>query len=579
MKQSTDDSITEKLKSFLMPYAPALILSAVFQGISVCASLAIPIFAGRAIDFMAAPNGVDFQSLFFTLKQIAFILTVGALSSLLCGFINNGITTRAVQKLRMEAFNSLTRLPVAAVDNHSHGDLESRIIADADAVGDGLLLGFSQFFAGVLTIAGTIGFLFSINLYLAPVVVVLTPLSLLVARFISVKSKRFFSVQAKLRGELTDFCTERINGIRLLKAFGATEPAKEAFLDVNERLNEASLKATFYSSLTNPASRFVNNIIYMAVCLLGALFAISGGITVGALASFLSYASSYAKPFNDITSVYTELQNAIVCAGRLFELMEMRPETETGKGVLAAAEGSIAFENVAFSYDPDKASLIEGLSLSVKPGEHVAIVGPTGAGKTTLVNLLMRFYDVHWGSISIDGKNIRHFTRESLRGSFGMVLQETWLREGTILSNLMLGKEDATREEVEEAARRTRAHDFIRRLPNGYDTAINSDGGALSQGQKQLLCITRIMLSLPPLLILDEATSSIDTRTEQKIQAAFHAMMQNRTTFIVAHRLSTIRSSDLILYMEHGKVLEQGTHEALLNQNGRYAALYRQSVG
>ncbi len=567
-----------KLYRFLKPYMVLLIISMICAAVSVAATLAMPIYVGKAVDCMPGIGKVDFAALKGILGQMLIILFVGAVTQVIMGRINILVSTTVVKRLRKEAFASLTKLPLSFVDSQVHGDMVSRIVTDADAVGDGLLLGFTQLFTGVLTIAGTIGFLFAISPFIAPVVVILTPLSLLAAHFISSRSRHFFTEQAKLRGEVTEYCNEQVDGVRLLRAFGANEKAKQNFRTLNDSLNRVSLKATFYSSLPNPSSRFVNNIIYMAVCVMGALYAVSGGITVGGLTSFLSYASGYAKPFNEITGVITELQNALVCADRLFELIEAEPEKETGTAELSAVKGDVEFDKVAFSYAVEN-PLIEDLSLSVKKGEHVAIVGPTGAGKTTMVNLLMRFYDVTAGSISIDKTGVMDVTRQSLRSSFGMVLQETWLREGTVLSNLVMGREDATKEEVMEAAELTRAHDFIRKLPQGYDTWLGADGGMLSQGQKQLLCITRIMLSLPPMLILDEATSSIDTRTEQKIQAAFHQMMHNRTTFIVAHRLSTIRNSDLILYMEHGHVLEQGTHEELMQKNGCYAALYRQNVG
>ena len=563
-----------KLYRFLQPYRLLLAVSVICAAVSVGATLALPVCVGRAVDCMPGIGRLDVAALRRILLWMLVILGAGALAQAIMGRIHIHVSTSVVRRLRKEAFASLTGQPLSYIDGHRHGDLVSRIVTDADAVGDGLLLGFSQLFTGILTILGTIGFLFRISAHIAPVVVILTPLSLFVAHFISSRSRRFFTEQATLRGEMTEYCNEQVGGVRLLRAFGANAKAKEQFDELNDRLNAVSLKATFYSSLPNPSSRFVNNIIYMAVCVMGALHAVSGGITVGGLTSFLSYAYGYAKPFNEITGVITELQNAFVCASRLFELIEAEPEQETGTIELSGVKGEVVFDAVDFSYDAKK-PLIEDLSLSVKKGEHIAIVGPTGAGKTTMVNLLMRFYEVTGGRICIDGTPVGRVTRQSLRSSFGMVLQETWLREGTVLFNLTLGREDAARQEVMEAAELTRAHDFIRKLPQGYDTWLDADGGMLSQGQKQLLCITRIMLSLPPMLILDEATSSIDTRTEQKIQEAFHRMMQGRTTFIVAHRLSTIRNSDLILYMEHGHVLEQGTHETLMQRGGRYAALYR----
>ena len=568
----------KQLQHYLQPYAPAMLLSLLCAALSVVATLALPIYVGKAVDCMIGVGTVDFAGLGAVLLQMAAIMAAGAAAQLVMGRINIRISTTVVARLRREAFDAVTRLPLSEVDSHSHGDLESRIITDADAVGDGLLLGFSQLFSGVMTIIGTIGFLFYISPRIAPVVVLLTPLSLFVARFISSRSRRYFTEQAVLRGQMTAYCEEQVTGVKLLRAFGANERSKQGFTAINDQLNDISLKATFYSSLPNPSSRFVNNIIYMAVGMLGALYVISGGMTVGGLTSFLSYASGYAKPFNEITGVITELQNALVCAGRLFGLMEMEPESETGSEELTGVRGNIVFDRLDFSYDK-KTPTIQDFSLTVPHGAHVAVVGPTGAGKTTLVNLLMRFYDMDSGTIRLDGADVKQYLRRSLRASFGMVLQETWLREGTVRENLTLGRQEATEDELIEAARLTKAHEFIRKLPQGYDTVLSADGGTLSQGEKQLLCITRVMLSLPPMLILDEATSSIDTRTEQKIQAAFHRMMQNRTTFIVAHRLSTIRHSDIILYMEHGNVLEQGTHEELLSLNGGYAKLYRRSLG
>lgn len=563
-----------KLILYLKPYAPALAASMIFTGITVASSLAIPIYAGRAIDCMIGAGNVDMAGLLIVLRLMVIIIAIGAVASIISGRINIRISTTVTASLRNEAFSSMTRLSLSEIDSHSHGDLESRIIADADAVGDGILLGFSQLFSGILTILGTIVFLFIISPAIAPVVVILTPFSLFTARFISMRSKKYFTAQAEVRGKMTQCLEEQVNAQKLIRAFGAHERSKGSFDNINKELSNVSLKATFFSSLPNPSSRFVNNVIYMAVGMLGALYAITGGITIGSLTSFLAYASGYAKPFNEITGVWTELQNAFVCAGRLFDLMEMEPEKDTGTEIVKRVRGDLVFDMINFSYNHVNPT-IRNFSLSVKKGAHVAIVGPTGAGKTTLVNLLMRFYDMDSGSISLDGKDVSKYTRRSLRQSFGMVLQETWLREGSVRDNLTLGRSNATDNEITAAAKLTRAHDFIRKLPKGYDTILSSDGGTLSQGEKQLLCITRIMLSLPPMLILDEATSSIDTRTEQKIQAAFTRMMQNRTTFIIAHRLSTIRESDIILYMEKGNVLEQGTHSQLLAANGGYARLYR----
>lgn len=562
----------KRLIKYLKPYSIEIVASVLLAAVSVASSLLLPVLVGKAIDAMVESNRKE--DLFSVLVLMLIFTAVGFLSQFFMGKINVVIQTRVVKSLRKDAFDSLSVLPIFTVDSKAHGDLQSRIITDADAVGDGLLLGFSQLFTGVTTILGTIFLLFRISVRIAPVVVILTPLSMFVAKFISKKSNVYFKEQAALRGRVNDYVQERIGSQRLIAAFGATDKSKEEFEPLNESLTRTSLKATFYSSLPNPSSRFVNNLIYMSVGVLGALDCINGGISVGGLTSFLSYAGSYAKPFNEITGVITEMQNAFVCAGRLFELIDYNPEEETSEDELGSVKGDIEFKNVDFSYDSER-PLIEDLNLSVKKGEHVAIVGPTGAGKTTVVNLLMRFYDVDKGRIEIDGRSIESVTRKALRKSYGMVLQETWLRNGTIFENIVLGKEDATMDEVVAAAKKTKAHEFIRKLPDGYNTRIEGDGGILSQGQKQLLCITRVMLSLPPMMILDEATSSIDTRTEMKIQGAFRQMMAGRTTFIVAHRLSTIRNCDQIIYMEKGKILEHGTHDELLTVNGRYARLYK----
>ncbi len=553
-----------------------MLLSVFCAVISVVSTLLLPIYVGKAIDTMTGTGRVDFGLLSELLLFMTFLIVLGGAAQLLMGRLNTHISNLVTRRLRDRAFSAITGISIAEADSRSHGDLESRIINDADAVGDGLLLGLSQLFTGVLTILGTIGFLFSISYQIAPIVVILTPMSLMVARFISSRSAIFFKEQAFARGELTEFCGEQVAAAGLLRAYCAGNHSIEQFEELNKKLNDVSLKAVFYSSLPNPSSRFVNNIIYMAVGAIGALFAISGGITIGGLTSFLSYASGYAKPFNEITGVITELQNAIICLGRLSELINLPPESETGDKQLTSVRGDVTFEDVEFSYNKDM-HLISGLNLSVSRGTKVAIVGPTGAGKTTLVNLLMRFYDTNSGSILIDGIDTHDVKRSSLRSSFGMVLQDVWIREGTVLFNLTLGRDNILMEDVIRSARLSHAHDFIMRLPHGYDTMLSSDGSSLSQGEKQLICITRVMLMLPPMLILDEATSSIDTRTEQRIGQTFLGMMQGRTTFIVAHRLSTIRNSDLILYMEHGAVKEQGTHEELLNKKGGYAALYNSS--
>ncbi|MCR5640988.1 MAG: ABC transporter ATP-binding protein/permease [Lachnospiraceae bacterium] len=564
----------KKIGRLLVPYLPYILLSLLCAAATVVLTLEIPILTGRGIDCIVGVHQVDFDGLLQVIRTMAMVIFFTAFFQWVMNRVNNHITYSVTKQLRQQAFVRLQQLPIAHIDSHSHGDYVSRIVTDADSFSDGLLLGFTQLFTGVLTIFGTIGFMISINGKISLVVILLTPISLLVAKFISSRTYRMFRQQALDRGEVTEFASERIDQQKLVHTFSYTDRTKEDFAKKNEALRQSSLKATFYSSITNPATRFVNSLIYAVVCFFGASIVISGGITVGALSSFLGYASQYSKPFNEITGVITEMQNAIACAARIFELMEAEPETERDVATLPTPpKGRISIQNVAFSYVKDQ-PLLRDLNLEVEPGQKVAIVGPTGAGKTTMINLLMRFYDVDAGSITIDGVNINDIPRATLRSAFGMVLQETWLKEGTILENMLMANPDATREQVIEACKASHAHSFIKKLPGGYDTRLGSDGGSLSQGQKQLLCIARVMLNLPPMLILDEATSSIDTRTEMKIQEAFGRLMEGRTTFVVAHRLSTIMNSDIILYMEHGQVLEQGSHEALLAKNGRYAALY-----
>ena len=570
MKQQT----LKKIGKMLLPYTPYILISLVCAIITVVLTLEIPILIGRGVDCIIGVGNVDFVRLAQVSRVMALVIFGTAFFQWLMNRVNNRITYSVTKQLRQQAFERLQKLPLSHIDAHSHGDYVSRIVTDADSFSDGLLLGFTQLFTGVMTILGTIGFMIAINLQIALVVIVLTPISLLVARFISSRTYRMFRQQAMDRGDLTEFASERIEQQKLVRTFAYTDRTKEEFAKKNEALRQSSLKATFYSSLTNPSTRFVNSLIYAVVCFFGAGIVMNGGITVGALTGFLGYASQYSKPFNEITGVITEMQNAVACAARMFELMEAKPEVDEGRKTLEQPlQGRISIRDVDFSYVEDQ-PLIRGLQLEVEPGQKVAIVGPTGAGKTTMINLLMRFYDVNRGSITIDGVDIRDIPREELRRQFGMVLQETWLQDGTILENLLMANPSATREEVVEACKASHAHSFIKKLPNGYDTHLGRDGGSLSQGQKQLLCIARVMLNLPPMLILDEATSSIDTRTEMKIQEAFRRMMVGRTTFVVAHRLSTILNSDIILYMEHGRVLEQGSHEQLLKKNGRYAALY-----
>ncbi len=574
-KQSQTGKILVKVLDHIGKYKIFLLCSIVLAAISVILTLYIPILTGRAVDCIVGSGNVDFAGIWEILKQMAVIIVLTAVVQWLMNTCNNKIAYQVVRDVRDEAFKKLQILPLKYIDGHSHGDIVSRIIADVDQFSDGLLMGFTQFFTGVVTIIGTLLFMLSINVATTIVVVILTPLSFFIAGFIAKRTFSMSKLQSETRGEQTALIDEMIGNEKVVKAFGHEKRAEEQFDEINGRLEKASVNAIFFSSLTNPCTRFVNSLVYACVGVLGAFLAINGRISVGKLTSFLSYASQYTKPFNEISGVVTELQTALACAGRVFEFIEEEPQTPDAENAVSitAPKGRITLENVCFSYNPSQ-KLINGFNLNVEPGQRVAIVGPTGCGKTTVINLLMRFYDVNSGSIKIDGVDIRDMTRRSLRESFGMVLQETWLHAGTIRENIVMGKPDATDAEVEAAARAAHAHSFIMRLPQGYDTVISEDGGSLSQGQKQLLCITRVMLCLPPMLILDEATSSIDTRTEIKISQAFQAMMKGRTSFIVAHRLSTIREADIILVMKDGNIIEQGNHETLLARKGFYAELY-----
>ena len=558
----------------LKTYRLQIVLSLICAVLTVIFTLLVPVLTGKAVDCMIGSGQIQWDGLYQILEKMALAIVGTCFFQWLMNRINNYITYDITKNMRQKAFEKMLVMPIKNIDSHSHGDYMSRIATDADVFSDGLLMGFTQLFTGVLTILGTIFFMVRVSLPIALVVIVLTPVSLLVAKFVASRTYAMFQLQAKHRGEQTAYADEMIENQSVVSAFSYNEKAKEEFDVLNDRLADSSLKATFYSSITNPTTRFVNSLIYSGVGVAGAILAIFGGITVGGLTSFLGYASQYAKPFNEISGVVTELQNAIACAARIFEIIDAPAVEESRVNHLSDVEGKIVFEDVVFSYDPSK-PLIEHLNLTVEPGQRIAIVGPTGSGKTTLINLLMRFYDTTHGKITIDGVDIRSIPRANLREKFGMVLQETWLKEGTIRENLLFANPDATEEEMVQAARTSHAHEFIKRLPNGYDTYIKGDDGSLSQGEKQLLCIARLMLALPPMLILDEATSSIDTRTEMKIQEAFQTMMEGRTTFVVAHRLSTIREADVILYMQDGKVLEQGNHQELLEKNGYYAKLYR----
>lgn len=565
-----------KVLRYLKPYWFYLGLSLVFAAVSVALTLYVPKLTGRAIDHIIGAGKVDFPAVLAILKQIAVAIVFTGLAQWIMNICNNKMTYHIVRDIRNEAFRKIEILPLKYIDSHSYGEIVSRVIADVDQFADGLLMGFTQLFTGVMTIVGTILFMLATNVGITFVVVLITPLSFFVAAFIAKRTFTMFRLQSETRGEQTSLIDEMIGNQRVVQAFSHEEKAMEQFDEINDRLEKCSLKAIFYSSITNPATRFVNNVVYTGVGLVGALIAVAGRISVGDLSCLLSYANQYTKPFNEISGVVTELQNALACAGRIFDLIEEEPqvpEKENAVDLANAFQGKINLSNVYFSYAPEQ-RLIEDFNLAVKPGQRVAIVGPTGCGKTTMINLLMRFYDVDSGEIRIDGTDIRDMTRKSLRTGFGMVLQDTWLKAGTIRENIVMGKPDATEEEIVAAAKASHAHSFIKRLSDGYDTVISEDGGSLSQGQKQLLCITRVMLCLPPMLILDEATSSIDTRTEMKIQEAFARLMEGRTSFIVAHRLSTIREADVILVMKDGKVIEQGRHEELLKAEGFYAQLY-----
>ena len=568
-------STLKRILNYIGIYKWLVLLSLVLAGVTVATTLYAPILIGNGVDLIVGQDQVDFAGLFVILRKVAIVICITAGAQWLMNHINNKITFQVVKDIRTKAFNHLEELPLSYLDSHQDGDIISRIIADIDQFSDGLLMGFTQLFTGVLTILGTLGFMLIVNPIITLVVVLVTPLSLFVASFIAKKTFSMFKLQSQTRGEMTSLVNEMIGNEKVVQAFGYEDEAQKRFEEINSRLQKCSLRAIFFSSITNPSTRFVNSMVYASVGVVGAFAAIRGMLSVGQLSIFLSYANQYTKPFNEISGVVTELQNALACAARVLELIdEPAFKAEDADAVtLDHVDGSVTLDHVKFSYVPE-VPLIEDLNLDVKPGQRIALVGPTGCGKTTIINLLMRFYDVNDGSIKVSGTDIRHATRKSLRASYGMVLQETWLKSGTIRENICYGKPDATEKEMIQAAKSAHAHSFIKRMPQGYDTVISEDGGNLSQGQKQLLCIARVMLCLPPMLILDEATSSIDTMTEIRIQKAFATMMQGRTSFIVAHRLSTIREADVILVMKDGHIIEQGNHESLLAKNGFYATLY-----
>ena len=573
--QKTSSQTVKKVIIRIKKYWVFLILSIIMATITVASSLYVPILVGNAIDYIIGPSNVNFRLIAQILAEIGVVIGITALSQWIMNICNNKITYHVTRDIRDEAIEKIEHLPLKYIDGHSYGEIVSRVIADVDQFADGLLMGFTQFFSGVMTILGTLGFMLSINVKITLVVVLITPVSFFVASFIAKRTYKMFKLQSETRGEQTALIDEMIGGQKVVSAYCHEEEAVRQFDEINDRLQKYSLNAIFFSSITNPSTRFVNSLVYAGVAVTGAISAIYGRLTVGQLSCFLSYANQYTKRFNEISGVVTELQNAIACASRVFELIEEEPEAaESSNAVnLENVDGRVDLNDVEFSYVPDK-KLIEDFNLHVKKGQKIAIVGPTGCGKTTIINLLMRFYDVNSGSIDVSGVDIRELTRRSLRAGYGMVLQDTWLKSGTIRENIIMGRPDATDEEIIEAAKAAHSHGFIKRLPNGYDTVIGEDGGSLSQGQKQLLCITRVMLCHPPMLILDEATSSIDTRTEIKIQNAFNKLMEGRTSFIVAHRLSTIQSADVILVMKDGHIIEQGNHEELLAKNGFYKKLY-----